>query len=122
MLIARLRSFLRALRRRSEMEREMSDELQSHIAMRAEDLMIRERLSKQDALRRARIEFGSIERFKDEARHSRGLRLLDELRADLRYAFRALRKSKSFSAAAIATLAIGIGANTAVFSLVDAML
>ena len=73
-------------------------------------------------MRRARIEFGSIEKYKEEGRASLGLRLIDDLRSDSRFACRALRKNAGFSAAAIAILALGIGANTAVFSVVDALL
>src|SRR5262245_47064746 len=119
-----MRRFLalwRRLFRRADVERQMADELSFHIDARATDLMSRLGLSRAEAVRQARIEFGSIEKYKDESRASLGLRLIDDLRSDVRFARRALIKNIGFSTAAIVILALGIGANTAVFSVVDAM-
>ena len=112
----------RSLVARGDVERQMADELAFHIEARATDLMTRGGLAREEALRRARLEFGSIERYKEEGRASRGLRLADELSSDLRFARRTFVKHKGFVAAAIAILALGIGTNTAVFSVVDALL
>src|SRR3954451_20122736 len=119
---ARMGSFWRNALHRSEMERNMSDELQFHVARRAEYLVERRGLAPEEAMRIARLEFGSIEKYKEEARQSLGLRLFDELRGDVLYALRTFGRSKSFTAAAIATLALGIGANKGVFRVVDALL
>ena len=120
-MLARLRSLLHALRRRAAFESDMDEEMRFHIKNRTADL-VRQGLPRADAARRARIEFGSIEKQKEEARASRGLRLLDELGGDVRYALRTFWKNKTFAAAAIVTLALGIGANAAIFTLMDALL
>ena len=118
----RLRTLWRRVFRRADLERQMADELSFHIDARATDLMSRLGLSRAEAIRQARIEFGSIEKYKDESRASLGLRLIDDLRNDFRFARRALTKNIGFSTAAIVILALGIGANTAVFSVIDAFL
>ena len=118
----RLRLLWHGLVHRAEIERQMADELSFHIDARVRDLMSRPGLSRAEAIRQARIEFGSVEKYKDESRASLGLRVIDDLGSDFRFASRALTKNIGFSTAAIVILALGIGANTAVFSVVDAML
>ncbi len=121
-MLARLRSYWRNTRHRAEMERDMAEELQFHLARRAEDIASRRGIPHDEAMRLARIEFGGLEKYKEEARQSVGLAPLDEIRSDLRYAWRTFAKNKGFTAAAVATLALGIGANTAIFSLIDAVM
>src|SRR6266850_8516600 len=112
MLRAKIRSWLKAILNRSQLERQMHDELQFHVAAREEDLIVRHGLSREEARRQARIEFGSAEKYKEEARQARGLRVFDEFHADLRYAVRTLGRNRGFTVAAIVTLALGIGANS----------
>lgn len=112
---------LKQIFRRKQFEAELNAELHDHLAKRTDDL-VTQGMSRTEAERQAKCEFGSIAKFEDEARESSGLQWIDASVRNLRYAVRLLRKNPVFSTMVIATLALCIGANTAIFSVVDAML
>jgi hypothetical protein len=103
------------------MESEMDAELRFHIDSFAEDL-VRQGATREAAMHRARLEFGGIEVHKEECRESLGLRLWDELRGDCRYALRMMKQNPGFTAVAVISLGVGIGANTAIFTFAQEIL
>jgi len=107
--------------RRQRIDRQLADELEFHIESRTRDL-VETGVPAAEARRRVRMEFGGTESVKDDCRDVRRGRFIEELFKDLRYALRVFRKTPAFSLAAICTLALGIGACAAVFTVVDAVL
>ncbi len=119
--LAYFRSLATRFFRRSQVEDDMDEELRSHIQHRADDLE-RSGLDRAEAERRAHIEFGGHERFKEESREAIGGNFIETLTRDVLYSVRVLRKSRGFTIAAVLTLALAIGANAVVFSVLNALI
>jgi len=119
-LLASMRNVLWTLTHRSRVNDELDEELRAHIALRADDL-VRSGIPRPEAERQARVEFGGFDRYMEASHEAAGSLWGESILHDLRFGLRMLWKSPVLTAAAIATLAIGIGANTAMFSLVDGL-
>lgn len=114
-------SWISALIRRKRFDRQLAAEIEFHIEGRTRDL-VKAGVPAAEAGRRARIEFGGVEGVKDDCRDVRRGQIVEELSKDLHYALRVFRKTPAFSMAAMGTLALGIGACTAIFTVVDGVL
>ncbi len=120
-MLRRMRSWVRTLLSRNDFEHGMREELRFHIEQYTEDL-VRSGLSPDEAMRRARIAFGGLNSVEGECRKARGLEPFYEKARELRYAIRLLRKTPGFTATALLTLGVCLGANLTIFAVIDSVL
>src|SRR5580700_9173281 len=112
---------LRSLFRRAQADQELDEELRDHLERKTKEY-VAQGMAQEEAQRRARLDLDGIEQTKERCRDARRVRWLQDLAQDLRFGLRMLRKSPAFTAITIATLAIGIGANGAIFAVIENVL
>ena len=112
---------LRSLLRKEAVERELDEELRFHVEKEADRLVREEGIGRAEARRRAMVAFGGVEQAKEGVRQARWTRWLEDAAKDVRFALRVNARRPGFTAAAVLTLALGIGATTVMFGVVDAI-
>jgi predicted permease len=120
-VLPQLHSLWQALSKRRDFEQGLNEELRFHIEQRIYDL-VRSGVKPEEAARRAQLEFGGLNSVEEECRQARGLHIIDELRRQLGHAARLLFKTPRFTATALMTLAVCLGANLTIFAAIDAIL
>src|SRR5215469_9449548 len=120
-ILARVTSFARNLFCKHRAERDLDEELGSYVELLTQE-KIKTGIPAEEARRQARMELGGAEQVKEQVREIRAGHLLETVGRDLRFTFRALRKKPGFTAVVTLSLALGTGANAAIFSLVDAII
>lgn len=113
---------VRALVHGDALDAELSDEIRLHIELETEDLMQTRGLSRDEARRQAMVGFGGVERYREAQRDARGVRWMEQLAQDVKYAVRSLRKSPGFVVTSVLTIALGIGVTTTVYSVVNRLI